>query len=101
MSDASNSMKNCSLVDIAGKALPSYGSINMNCEPLLQDQAVEFIKIMHTHAKSKCQLEGRNEVNGDDIIWAFNSFGMERYANALQIYVEKYRENEETDSAKL
>lgn len=43
-------------------------------------------------ASEKCQQEKRKTVNGEDILFAMTSLGFENYAEALKIYLTKYRE---------
>ena len=43
-------------------------------------------------ASEKCQQEKRKTVNGEDILFAMTSLGFENYADALKIYLIKYRE---------
>lgn len=43
-------------------------------------------------ASEKCQGEKRKTVNGEDILFAMTSLGFENYAEALKIYLTKYRE---------
>lgn len=43
-------------------------------------------------ASEKCQQEKRKTVNGEDILFAMTSLGFENYAEALKIYLSKYRE---------
>jgi len=45
-----------------------------------------------TKASEKCQQEKRKTVNGEDILFAMTSLGFENYAEALKIYLSKYRE---------
>ena len=45
-----------------------------------------------TLASEKCQQEKRKTVNGEDILFAMTSTGFENYAEALKIYLSKYRE---------
>uniref|UniRef100_A0A0D2XCU3 Transcription factor CBF/NF-Y/archaeal histone domain-containing protein n=1 Tax=Fusarium oxysporum (strain Fo5176) TaxID=660025 RepID=A0A0D2XCU3_FUSOF len=42
----------------------------------------------------KCQQEKRKTVNGEDILFAMTSLGFENYAEALKVYLSKYRENQ-------
>ena len=51
-------------------------------------RSTEFILI----ASEKCQQEKRKTVNGEDILFAMTSLGFENYAEALKIYLAKYRE---------
>jgi nuclear transcription Y subunit beta len=37
-------------------------------------------------------VEKRKTINGEDILWAMQSLGFENYAEALRIYLVKYRE---------
>lgn len=46
----------------------------------------------HPLASEKCQQEKRKTVNGEDILFAMTSLGFENYAEALKIYLSKYRE---------
>lgn len=46
----------------------------------------------HCPASEKCQQEKRKTVNGEDILFAMTSLGFENYAEALKIYLSKYRE---------
>lgn len=43
-------------------------------------------------ASDRCQQEKRKTINGEDILWAMQSLGFENYAEALKIYLTKYRE---------
>ena len=47
---------------------------------------------LHWIASEKCQQEKRKTVNGEDILFAMTSLGFENYAEALKIYLSKYRE---------
>jgi hypothetical protein len=48
--------------------------------------------IIPTIASEKCHQEKRKTVNGEDILFAMTSLGFENYAEALKIYLSKYRE---------
>lgn len=43
-------------------------------------------------ASEKCHQEKRKTVNGEDILFAMTSLGFENYAEALKIYLAKYRD---------
>lgn len=43
-------------------------------------------------ASEKCQQEKRKTVNGEDILFAMTSLGFENYAEALKVYLSKYRD---------
>jgi len=54
-------------------------------------RALIFFSLRST-ASEKCQQEKRKTVNGEDILFAMTSLGFENYAEALKIYLSKYRE---------
>ncbi len=53
---------------------------------------IDKIFILVDTASEKCQQEKRKTVNGEDILFAMTSLGFENYAEALKIYLSKYRE---------
>ena len=98
-------------------ALPENAKIAKEAKECMQECVSEFISFitsegMHarngrscdhssnhtclkTHtalASEKCQQEKRKTVNGEDILFAMTSLGFENYAEALKIYLAKYRE---------
>jgi len=54
--------------------------------------ATEGACLIRSSASEKCQQEKRKTVNGEDILFAMTSTGFENYAEALKIYLAKYRE---------
>ncbi len=54
-----------------------------------------FIFFFIFTASDRCQQEKRKTINGEDILWAMQSLGFENYAEALKIYLAKYREVKE------
>ncbi|CAI7614979.1 unnamed protein product [Penicillium glandicola] len=64
-------------------ALPDNAKIAKEAKECMQDEASE-----------KCQQEKRKTVNGEDILFAMTSLGFENYAEALKIYLSKYRETQ-------
>ncbi|CAG8623331.1 14601_t:CDS:2, partial [Acaulospora colombiana] len=48
-------------------------------------------------SSDRCQQEKRKTINGEDILWAMQSLGFENYAEALKIYLAKYRETTKTE----
>ncbi|CAJ0834341.1 14268_t:CDS:2 [Entrophospora sp. SA101] len=63
---------------IMKKALPDNAKIAKEAKECVQDD--------------RCQQEKRKTINGEDILWAMQSLGFENYAEALKIYLAKYRE---------
>ncbi|KAG0181899.1 hypothetical protein DFQ28_008292 [Apophysomyces sp. BC1034] len=50
-------------------------------------------------SSDRCQQEKRKTINGEDILWAMQSLGFENYAEALKIYLAKYRETTKIERA--
>ena len=93
-------------------ALPENAKIAKEAKECMQECVSEFISFItsegmcctspilvptadwlcHSLASEKCQQEKRKTVNGEDILFAMTSLGFENYAEALKIYLTKYRE---------
>ncbi|RGB37981.1 histone-fold-containing protein [Rhizophagus diaphanus] len=70
---------------IMKRALPENAKIAKEAKECVQECVSEFIS-------DRCQQEKRKTINGEDILWAMQSLGFENYADALKIYLAKYRE---------
>ena len=47
---------------------------------------------MGGRACDRCQQEKRKTVNGEDIVWAFESLGFDQYSHLMKIYLQRYKE---------
>ncbi|RHZ79464.1 hypothetical protein Glove_145g21 [Diversispora epigaea] len=65
---------------IMKRALPENAKIAKEAKECVQESS------------DRCQQEKRKTINGEDILWAMQSLGFENYAEALKIYLGKYRE---------
>ncbi|KAI4205623.1 MAG: hypothetical protein LQ346_001407 [Caloplaca aetnensis] len=74
-------------------ALPENAKIAKEAKECMQECVSEFISFITSEASEKCQQEKRKTVNGEDILFAMTSLGFENYAEALKIYLSKYREH--------
>ncbi|KAI1490387.1 histone-fold-containing protein [Biscogniauxia mediterranea] len=82
-------------------ALPENAKIAKEAKECMQECVSEFISFITSEGKSsrpfpseKCHQEKRKTVNGEDILFAMTSLGFENYAEALKIYLSKYRESQ-------
>ncbi|KAI9887069.1 MAG: hypothetical protein M1823_001141 [Watsoniomyces obsoletus] len=75
-------------------ALPENAKIAKEAKECMQECVSEFISFITSEASEKCQQEKRKTVNGEDILFAMTSLGFENYAEALKIYLTKYRESQ-------
>lgn len=75
-------------------ALPDNAKIAKEAKECMQECVSEFISFITSEASEKCQQEKRKTVNGEDILFAMTSLGFENYAEALKIYLTKYRESQ-------
>lgn len=73
-------------------ALPENAKIAKEAKECMQECVSEFISFITSEASEKCHQEKRKTVNGEDILFAMSSLGFENYAEALKIYLSKYRE---------
>jgi nuclear transcription Y subunit beta len=99
-------------------ALPDNAKIAKEAKECMQECVSEFISFITSEgttcgelsceffactnllflASEKCHQEKRKTVNGEDILFAMTSLGFENYAEALKIYLSKYREVSFSDS---
>ncbi|KAM0137710.1 hypothetical protein ACHAPC_000446 [Botrytis cinerea] len=77
-------------------ALPENAKIAKEAKECMQECVSEFISFITSEASEKCHQEKRKTVNGEDILFAMTSLGFENYAEALKIYLSKYREQQST-----
>ena len=94
---------------IMKSALPENAKIAKEAKECMQECVSEFISFITSEGKlvlvvinasrltsstasEKCQQEKRKTVNGEDILFAMTSLGFENYAEALKIYLTKFRE---------
>ncbi len=82
---------------IMKNALPENAKIAKEAKECVQECVSEFISFITSEASEKCQQEKRKTVNGEDILFAMASLGFENYAEALKIYLTKYRESSKTE----
>ncbi|CAL5872751.1 uncharacterized protein PFLUO_LOCUS7018 [Penicillium psychrofluorescens] len=83
-----------SVARIMKLALPENAKIAKEAKECMQECVSEFISFITSEASEKCQQEKRKTVNGEDILFAMTSLGFENYAEALKIYLSKYRETQ-------
>ncbi|KAL2756831.1 hypothetical protein ACRALDRAFT_2102437 [Sodiomyces alcalophilus JCM 7366] len=79
---------------IMKNALPDNAKIAKEAKECMQECVSEFISFITSEASEKCHQEKRKTVNGEDILFAMTSLGFENYAEALKIYLSKYRESQ-------
>ncbi|KKA28655.1 hypothetical protein TD95_001865 [Thielaviopsis punctulata] len=77
---------------IMKNALPENAKIAKEAKECMQECVSEFISFITSEASEKCHQEKRKTVNGEDILFAMTSLGFENYAEALKIYLSKYRD---------
>lgn len=74
--------------------LPPEGKLSKGSKMCMQECASEFISFVTSEAIDRCQAERRKTLNGEDILYSMYNLGFENYAEALKIYLTKYRESE-------
>lgn len=79
---------------IMKSALPPNAKISKEAKECVQECVSEFVSFITSEASDKCIYEKRKTVNGEDILFAMASLGMDQYSSVLQIYLAKYRESQ-------
>ncbi|KAI8149022.1 histone-fold-containing protein [Fennellomyces sp. T-0311] len=94
---------------IMKKSLPENAKIAKEAKECVQECVSEFISfitseypflnMLSRRTSDRCLQEKRKTINGEDILWAMQSLGFENYAEALKIYLGKYRETTKLERA--
>ncbi|KAG2222731.1 hypothetical protein INT45_011219 [Circinella minor] len=101
---------------IMKKSLPENAKIAKEAKECVQECVSEFISFITSEypfiyikkklyieqkkaPSDRCLQEKRKTINGEDILWAMQSLGFENYAEALKIYLAKYRETTKLERA--
>ncbi|KAJ9698235.1 hypothetical protein PVL29_007360 [Vitis rotundifolia] len=78
---------------IMKKALPANGKIAKDAKETLQECVSEFISFITSEANDKCQKKKRKTINGDDLLWAMATIGLEDYIDHLKVCLQRFRES--------
>lgn len=79
---------------IIKSTLPNEAKLSKNAKETFQACLSEFISFITSEACDKCSSENRKTIKGEDIIYAMNNLGFERYNDILTKYLAKYRESQ-------
>ena len=90
--------------------LPKDVKLSKSSKETLQECVSEFISFITSEANDKCNLEKRkiifsglnliskNLIKGEDIIYALNNLGFEKYCPILEIYLKKYKQSQNNNN---
>lgn len=82
---------------IMKSAIPENGKIAKAAKECVQECVSEFISFITSEASEKCQQEKRKTINGEDILWAVQSLGLDNYGEPLKHYLDRYRASNKGD----
>ncbi len=74
--------------------LPKDVKLSKSSKETLQECVSEFISFITSEANDKCNLEKRKIIKGEDIIYALNNLGFEKYCPILEAYLDKYKQSQ-------
>ena len=74
--------------------LPKDVKLSKSSKETFQECVSEFISFITSEANDKCNLEKRKIIKGEDIIYALNSLGFEKYCPILEVYLDKYKQSQ-------
>ena len=78
--------------------LPKDVKLSKSSKETLQECVSEFISFITSEANDKCNLENRKIIKGEDIIYALNNLGFEKYCPILEIYLKKYKQSQNNNN---
>ena len=74
---------------IMKKSLPPNAKIAKEAKECVQECVSEFISFITSEASDKCKQEKRKTINGDDLLWAMSTLGVDKYVEPLKLYLQK------------
>ncbi|KAL2546992.1 Nuclear transcription factor Y subunit B-3 [Forsythia ovata] len=84
---------------IIKKALLANAKISKDAKEIVQECVLEFISFITGEASDKCQREKRKIINGDDLLWAMTTLGIDDYVEPLKIYLHMFQDMDGKNSA--
>lgn len=72
-------------------AIPENAKVSKEAKECMQECVTEFVAFVTSESAEICLGEKRKTINGQDVLHALTSLGMENYAEVLKIYLAKYR----------
>ena len=77
--------------------LPKDVKLSKSSKETFQECVSEFISFITSEANDKCNIEKRKIIKGEDIIYALNNLGFEKYSSILEIYLDKYKQSQNSN----
>ena len=74
--------------------LPKDVKLSKSSKETFQECVSEFISFITSEANDKCNIEKRKIIKGEDIIYALNNLGFEKYCPILEAYLDKYKQSQ-------
>ncbi|KNE62220.1 hypothetical protein AMAG_07460 [Allomyces macrogynus ATCC 38327] len=88
-------LPNANVARIMKRTLPDTAKISKEAKECVMECVSEFIAFVTSEASDRCQQEKRKTINGEDILWAMQNLGFDNYAEAMKVYLQKYREQQQ------
>ncbi|GLJ46199.1 hypothetical protein SUGI_0973370 [Cryptomeria japonica] len=80
--------------NIMRKILPPKALLSKEAKITMQECVSEFVSFVTAEASHQCRKDNRKTITGEDLVSAMASLGLEVYAEALDCYLQKYREKQ-------
>ena len=78
--------------------LPKDVKLSKSSKETFQECVSEFISFITSEANDKCNVEKRKIIKGEDIIYALNNLGFEKYCPILETYLDKYKQSQSNNN---
>ena len=82
---------------IMKKVLPPNAKLGKDARECIQECVSEFISFITSEASDKCLQEKRKTINGDDMLFAMETLGLDNYVDPLRSYLTQYRDSIKTE----
>ncbi|XP_055334924.1 nuclear transcription factor Y subunit beta-like [Paramacrobiotus metropolitanus] len=76
--------------------VPDSGKISKEAKECIQECVSEFISFITSEASDRCHLEKRKTINGEDLLFAMSTLGLDQYVEPLKLHLQRYRESDKS-----
>ncbi|OWA51709.1 putative Nuclear transcription factor Y subunit beta [Hypsibius exemplaris] len=79
--------------------VPDSGKISKEAKECIQECVSEYISFITSEASDRCHQEKRKTINGEDLLYAMSTLGLEMYVEPLKAHLQRFRDSDKNADA--
>ncbi|GAU98080.1 hypothetical protein RvY_09275 [Ramazzottius varieornatus] len=76
--------------------VPDSGKISKEAKECIQECVSEFISFITSEASDRCHQEKRKTINGEDLLFAMSTLGLDQYIEPLKLHLQRFRDSDKS-----